>query len=1126
METILYIIVLIGVIAAVGRAVSKARDKRRLTGEASVSKATTTDLSDFYGLIEQMEKSYLATAQPQDLLSSKPFEAAVNLLFSKPLRNQAILEYAAGGNPLISCIAYEVLRRKGLDEHEIDSLISTLANRAPFAMHFAFRAIHRWAETPVLGKVLSQIQPWWLENEYVIRVLRPFISDRIDAEERLTFGDRLSGLDINQAKGLQSLFRRLNLDRLRPLSEELSCHIANLIDYQFLNSFGRMWVPDEISDPILEHPQLRVHLEKIKDILFNTPRRSVVLLGEPGVGKTTLIKRLASEIQQDQWQLFEANASDVLAGQIFIGQLEERLQMLTKNLQAQKRILWLVPNFHELYYAGRSQYNPTGVLDRLVPEIERGEILLIGETTPAAFERLSQQNKRFGMMMEKIRMLPLDDQQTLEIAQHWSGDQDLCEDGSLIISEQIAKEALHLSKQFLTDQAAPGNLLDLLKLTVRSTLSAKTSPRQMTMDDLYLALSHLTGLPRSILDERVGLDLKALKEFFQQRVLGQPEAVDCLVERVALIKTGLTDSSRPFGVFLFAGPTGTGKTEIAKTLAEFLFGSPDRMIRLDMSEYQTPESLESILGERRSDLQATEMASSLFMQVRKQPFSVILLDEFEKAHFLIWDLFLQVFDDGRLTDRSGNTANFRNCIIILTSNLGSKLQAGESIGFSPSSQTFSQAGVEKAIHETFRREFINRLDRVVIFRPLSRRVMREILHNELKKVLTRRGLRMREWAVEWEDTALDFLLDKGFTSDLGARPLKRAVERYLLSPLALTISDHRIPEGDQFLFVRSDGQKIEVEFIDPDAPEEATERVKEEIYETSEPELGLKRILLGAKGTGPELQILKTHHAGLAGNIHGETWALRKATNLSKTNNTAFWQSEERFSVLGEVEYMDRIESGLKTADSLLSRLAGDGRKTKDKYSIELVTRLAEQLYLLETAHEALIRGLPKDAFLRIETHGAAATPNETGQIIFRNVCRMYQQWAAKRRMRLQVLEEVFNADSRPHLFLASVTGFGSFSILNSENGLHLFEVPKEDNKNFHRHSVRVSVVPQPNVPAQGQTALLEQARRCFSEFRPSETKVVRRYRDKPSPLVRDQDGNWRTGRIDRVLNGDFDLFD
>jgi ATP-dependent Clp protease ATP-binding subunit ClpC len=176
-----------------------------------------------------------------------------------------------------------------------------------------------------------------------------------------------------------------------------------------------------------------------------------------------------------------------------------------------------------------------------------------------------------------------------------------------------------------------------------------------------------------------------LRAFFERRVLGQPEAVDCLVERVAMVKAGLTDPTRPQGVFLFVGPTGTGKTEIAKTLAEFLFGSPERMIRLDMSELQTWESQARILGEADE----TSDSAALVNQIRKQPFSVVLLDEFEKAHPTVWDLFLQVFDDGRLTDKRGNTADFRHSVIILTSNLGATLPHGASVGFAQEQSQFA-----------------------------------------------------------------------------------------------------------------------------------------------------------------------------------------------------------------------------------------------------------------------------------------------------------------------------------------------------------------------------------------------------------------------------------------------------
>jgi ATP-dependent Clp protease ATP-binding subunit ClpC len=231
-------------------------------------------------------------------------------------------------------------------------------------------------------------------------------------------------------------------------------------------------------------------------------------------------------------------------------------------------------------------------------------------------------------------------------------------------------------------------------------------------------------------------------------VLGQPEAVDCLVERLAMIKAGLTNPSRPLGVFLFVGPTGTGKTEIAKALAEYLFGSVGRMIRIDMSELQTPESLDRLLGNRGDGHGAT----SLVQEIRKQPFSVVLLDEFEKADPSIWDLFLQLFDDGRLTDRLGDTADFRHSIIIMTSNLGAARSA--SIGFSRAAMTLSPNVIQRVLEETFRPEFLNRIDRIVTFQALGPAVMRELLNKEL---------------------------------------------------------------SDQFLFVRGECDRLAVEFVDPDA---------------------------------------------------------------------------------------------------------------------------------------------------------------------------------------------------------------------------------------------------------------------------------------------------------------------
>ncbi len=268
-----------------------------------------------------------------------------------------------------------------------------------------------------------------------------------------------------------------------------------------------------------------------------------------------------------------------------------------------------------------------------------------------------------------------------------------------------------------------------------------------------------------------------------------------------------------------------------------------------MSEFQTADAIGSLLGS--SSYSDTE---NLIHRVRKQPFSVLLLDEFEKAHPRIWDVFLQVFDAGRLTDTMGQVADFRHCLIIMTSNLGATAHQGSGLGFASPPDVFTSEQVMRAIAQTYRPEFQNRLDKIIVFRPLSRELMCVILHKELKHILDRRGLKDRAWAVEWEASALEFLLEKGFSPEMGARPLKRAIDQYVMAPLAATIVEHRFPQGEQFVFFRSDGRGIRADFVDPDAEPQAAVPAHAEDASASSPSLA--SMILAPRATNAEIKVL------------------------------------------------------------------------------------------------------------------------------------------------------------------------------------------------------------------------------------------------------------------------------
>ena len=982
----------------------------------------------------------------------------------------------------------------------------------------AARIMLRRSESLTLFWVITN---WSWEDENFIKLIcdhRHILEDRVAFDEELPQYVEVIREIPEKDDALESIAKILNEEEVSRLREALT---MNELEGVF------EWWADKTTEEqnnLRKSPLVGCQNDRLLSITerfeMDNPR-SLLISGGAGVGKKTIAQAVLCHLQDQGWAVMESTAQDLISGTMFVGQMEERWLKILSKLQEPKTVLY-IPDFAGLEHAGKHMQNPVGLLDRLNIEVNRNRITVLGALEDTDMERMLRNNASLRKYYDIEKVTAPAAEEAAEILRNHS--QQVQGETGIQTGDDVIKMIVELSSQFMPFQAALGGSFDLHAAMVRKKQKNKEKDTivDLSREDAIEELCRFSGLPKVLVDEKEILDTDDVENFFKDHLIGQEEAIQCMVDRITLLKAGLTDSTRPLGVFFFAGPTGTGKTESAKVLAQYLFGSKERLLRIDMSELQSYDDLSRLFGSNRG-LEGHHQRS-LLDGIRNQPFSVVLLDEFEKAHPNVWDLFLQAFDDARMTDANGHTVCLKHVVFILTSNVGAREASQGSFGFK--SAGGPENPYEIALKETFRPEFLNRIDQIVTFRPFSRAEQRALLEMELKRVLSRRGLKDRPWAVEWEESAIDLLLSHGLTADLGARPLRRAVERFALTPIAKEMLVHDNPQEDQFLFVRGEYGKIVVDFVDPDAAEqEAAEAELTEVPRMSldseadrAPRLQVPYIAMRGSGRLEEVMVLADKVELLEQRLESEEWATSRQSDLKSMEVAGFWEDPQRLPVLARTELRDRIDNGTSTARSLLDRLSGNAETSRDHYPQGLIQRLAQQIYLLDHAVEVLEKDLPQDAYLRIQpvqrNKESAAEQIEWCS----RLRKMIVEWAEMRNMHLEELSH----DSSGN-WLVAVTGYGSWLFLNPLDGLHELEQPEAHHKDRKIHA-RISVASQPlGLPPAVREDRIRRATTLLDESARAD-EVIQRYRLDPEPKLVNLQNGWRFAQPEDALNGNFDL--